>query len=124
MTNSHRTRDSRVVISSAMPSAKYSWLRSPPASENGNTTSDGLPPPSVVNAGVLALLCTFAANLAGARHGQDQARMFWIRLDLAPYARDEHVDAPVERLRFPSCRDREQLVTRQDAFGPVRQRPQ
>ena len=42
MTNSERTADSAVVMSSTMPSAKYSCSGSPLMFWNGNTTSDGL----------------------------------------------------------------------------------
>jgi hypothetical protein len=42
MTNSERMRDSPVVISSTIPSAKYSCSGSPLMFWNGRTTSDGL----------------------------------------------------------------------------------
>jgi hypothetical protein len=42
MTNSERMRDSAVVMSSTMPSAKYSCSGSPLIFSNGSTTSDGL----------------------------------------------------------------------------------
>ena len=41
MTNSRRKRDSSVMISSTMPSAKYSWPASSLKLVKGNTTMDG-----------------------------------------------------------------------------------
>src|SRR6516225_8027827 len=42
MTNSQRIRESAVMISSTMPSAKYSCSGSPLISANGSTAIDGL----------------------------------------------------------------------------------
>ena len=42
ITNSQRMRDSAVMISSTMPSAKYSCSGSPLRFWNGNTAIDGL----------------------------------------------------------------------------------
>src|SRR5215469_9859302 len=42
VTKNQRTRDSAVMISSTMPSAKYSWSGSPLRLVKGNTAIDGL----------------------------------------------------------------------------------